>query len=161
MRRMIDILVVLTAALLLAGVSWRWHRDTELDRRLDAARASVEVIEKQIHLQSALERTEMSPSGYPMTIQPAWFADGPPMNPLLDDGRPWMEIADETERRREHPPDPIALDRDDAQFWYNPHTGRVRARIPATISDAKALRWYNRINDASLANLFVTDAETP
>ncbi len=41
-----------------------------------------------------------------------------------------------------------------AQFWYNPNTGVVRARVPDSVSDATALRLYNRINDSTVSRVY-------
>ncbi len=41
-----------------------------------------------------------------------------------------------------------------AQFWYNPNTGVLRARVPADVSDATALKWYNHINGTNLTGIF-------
>ena len=54
----------------------------------------------------------------------------------------------------EHPVNLTASDYSLAQFWYNPNTGQVRARVPAGISDAAALGLYNRVNDCNVPDLF-------
>ena len=89
-----------------------------------------------------------------MTIDPAWFAGDLPRNPLLGPGHPWLEIASAEDRDVIHPPERWAAGPDIAQFWYNPRTGQVRARVPAGIPDSKALKMYNYINDCALPNLF-------
>jgi hypothetical protein len=105
-------------------------------------------------LQTAMEKIEMSQRGYPLHIDAAWFAGNLPVNPLLGPSHPWLEIASEDQRDSRHPTNLIAFRRDVAQFWYSPYTGEVRARVPAEVSDATALRLYNRINGTALTDLY-------
>ncbi|RMD62322.1 MAG: hypothetical protein D6824_06910 [Planctomycetota bacterium] len=48
----------------------------------------------------------------------------------------------------------VAVDESVASFWYNPGTGAVRARVPATVSDQRAVELYNRVNNTSLRSIF-------
>jgi len=154
MRRLVDVLVILTVVVLAGGAAWQWQQRAEFRLQIEQTRQSVQAIRTQVDLHSALERGQLSRGGHPMTIDPGWFTNGLPRNPLVGDGHPWLEIAPRSQRHLRHPPHRLALDDRDAQFWYNPYTGDVRARVPAGVSDAEALRWYNQVNNTSLQSLF-------
>jgi hypothetical protein len=62
-----------------------------------------------------------------------------------------VDVASEAEAGADHPRNHMAASRSDAQFWYNPYKGMVRARVPDDMSEAAALRLYNRVNDSHLA----------
>lgn len=154
MRVIIDSLVALMLAGMLIGVFMHTSAERRLEDKIELARAEVERFQSQIMLQAALETVEKTQRGYPITVDAAWFGGALPMNPLLGPGFPWLEIAAESQRNLRHPSDLLVFNRDLAQFWYNPYTGVVRARVQDTVSDAKALRLYNRINGTDLQNLY-------
>ncbi|MHC4208707.1 MAG: hypothetical protein ACYSWT_03225 [Planctomycetota bacterium] len=153
MRLVIDSLVALMLTGILAGVVLHTRSEWRLEDKIELARAEVERFQSQIMLQTAMEKVELSQRGYPARIDPAWFAGSLPLNPLLGPSHPWLEIAGDTQRDLHHPPNLIAFSGDVAQFWYSPHTGEVRGRVPAEVSDATALRLYNRINGSNLSDL--------
>jgi hypothetical protein len=62
-------------------------------------------------------------------------------------------VASEEDAGADHPRDPMAAGPGLAQFWYNPSKGVVRARVPDDVSEATALRLYNRVNDSHLTSL--------
>ena len=94
-------------------------------------------------------------------FDPAWFEHDRPVNVLLGSAHPWVEIAHEDQSHLKHPIDPVAHDRKQAQFWYNPSSGQVRARVPARPSDQTTLDLYNLINNSHLTSLFDMTRETP
>lgn len=165
MRFIRDSLIALTVIGLVSGAYYR--NTTEQARRAseDAARENVQRIQRQVMLQYALSATpeegdEDLPGwhDYPRTIKPDWFGPDVPRNPLLPLAHPWLEIAAREEHDQSHPRDLVAADRGTATFWYNPKTGIVRARVPASASDASTLQLYNYINNSSLRDLFVGEA---
>jgi type II secretory pathway pseudopilin PulG len=154
MRLVIDSLVALMLCGFLAGVVLQTRAERRLDDKIELGRAEVERFQSQILLQAAIEKGELSQRGYPTTIEVEWFSGNAPLNPLLGPAHPWLEIADESQRDLLHPPNPMAFGVDVAQFWYSPYTGVVRARVPSDVSDATAVRLYNRMNGCNLQDLY-------
>jgi hypothetical protein len=154
MRLLLDSLVALMLTAILGGVVYYSRADSELERNIKLAHSEVRRLQSQIMLQAALESTPLTQRGYPVTVKPEWFHGNVPLNPLLESGHPWLEIAGPAQRDLEHPQRPVATRNDAAQFWYNPYTGDVRARVPAEVADANALSLYNRVNDCHLDSLF-------
>jgi type II secretory pathway pseudopilin PulG len=154
MRLILDSLVALMLIGILSGVVLYTRGERRLEDKIELARAEVERFQSQIMLQAAMEKIEMSQRGYPSSIDAAWFAGNLPINPLIGPSHPWVEVAGEAERDLQHPRNRIAFGQSTAQFWYSPHTGVLRARVPAEVSDATALRLYNRVNGTSLVDLY-------
>lgn len=150
---MIDSLVALMLVGILGAVVYNWRSEEQLEKDVVLTEAEVHRLAAQIELQAALENVELTQRGYPRLVKPEWFHGNLPLNPLLESGHPWLEIASASQHELRHPPNPIAAGADVAQFWYNPYTGDVRARVPTGVSDAKALELYNRVNEASLKSL--------
>ena len=132
-------------------VKVREHTDRN-ERNL--ARSEVSRFQQQIHLQTALMATGDEEAHPPETVDPSWFGENRPFNPLLTAGHPWVEVAGPREKERQHPRDLIAGDESVASFWYNPFNGVVRARVPHQVSDAQVLELYNTVNDTELTSLF-------
>jgi hypothetical protein len=153
MRLIIDSLAAVMLCGILAGVIMHTRAQSRLEDKLELARAEVERFQSQIMLQTALEKVNMTQRGYPRTVDAEWFPGNLPLNPLLGPGFPWLEIAGDSQRDLFHPRSRIAYSHNLAQFWYNPYTGVVRARVPDDVSDATALRLYNRINGTGLSDL--------
>jgi hypothetical protein len=154
MRMVLNILIVLTAALLLAGVMWQHRVHSEERQRIEQARDDVKHFHRVIALQAALNNIERSSRGYPMVIEPSWFDGELPTNPLLSPTHPWLEIAHPHHAELRHPLTRAANSSTYARFWYNPANGIVRARVPRGASDAATLRLYNKVNDSNLTRLF-------
>lgn len=154
MRLIIDSLVAMMLVGVVAGIALHHRHNKEIEERLELARSEVQRLQSQIALQAAMENSSLSSRGYPATIDASWFGDNVPVNLLLPEGHPWVQLATEFERDEEHPRKRIATHPGVAQFWYNPYLGIVRARVPADVSDATALRLYNYVNDSSLASIF-------
>lgn len=150
MRLMLNTLVAVMVAGLLAGAFLhRQNRGTET-QTLESTQRDLHQINLQVALRAALKRVPLSSRGYPMEIKPDWFEDGLPQNHLLSRSRPWLEIAGRSDADHRHPRDPVAHYENQSMFWYNPHTGDVRARVPAQISEAATLELYNRVNGSNL-----------
>lgn len=157
MRWAIDSLVALMISGVVAGVVL-YYRTTEQEEQNRATlRSDVTRFNKQVILQAALGRVEISVRGFPTTIDPEWFSveNGDlPENPLMDGTHPWLEIAGIAQADLTHPPVRVGTDSTSAKFWYNPYTGNVRARVPAGLSDAETLELYNYVNSCALTDLF-------
>ncbi|MBT8484270.1 MAG: type II secretion system protein [Phycisphaerales bacterium] len=123
------------------------------DREL--ARAEVNRFQQQIYLRAALASPDQQDAPPPV-IDPSWFQENLPINPLLGTERPWVEVAAAHDKTRLHPHNLTAGSDEIAAFWYNPANGVVRARVPEGISDSQALALYNEVNDCGLGSLFPT-----
>ncbi len=154
MRLILDSLMAVVLAALLAGILLHQRQEQQQQRDIDALRANVRLIQQQVMLQAALERVPRNEYGFPITIDPQWFGDIVPRNPLLGSGRPWMEVAGADEARLIHPAVRTGDGAATACFWYNPVTGIVRARVPHIVSDERTLELYNFVNGSSLSSLF-------
>ena len=153
MRLITDTLVALMLVGLVAGVVVYQHRKRDLEQRVQTTRAAVERFQSQINLQAAMEKVTLTQRGYPQTVKLEWFDGDLPGNSLLGETYPWVEIASSSRRDRLHPVNRMATTHEVAQFWYNPYTGVVRARVPDSVSDATALRLYNRVNSSDLGRI--------
>lgn len=156
MRLLIHSLLVLMVAGIAAGVALYHVHDREQSTLRALARSEVIRFQQQIHLQAALLPDSPEGTG-PATVDPAWFKNDRPVNPLLGSEHPWVEVAGAPQKHLLHPPDLTAINSEVASFWYNPFAGVVRARVPVGISDAQALDLYNEINDCALTDLFFED----
>ena len=65
-----------------------------------------------------------------------------------------MDLATRDEADLDNPMVKMTADPRLAGFWYNPHLGVVRARVPVMVSDVESLELYNRVNGTRLASIF-------
>ena len=161
MRLLMDSLIALTILAVLAGVLWQTRTDYEAQTRQELTRSEVTRFQQQIRLQAVLHGGEHGERTYPASIEPGWFEGNLPVNPLLEPGHPWVEVASAQQRHLAHPPDRIASNLEMAAFWYNPHTGVIRARVPAAISDARAMELYNLVNGCQVEGIFAENGDGP
>lgn len=161
MRLILDSLMAVVLAALLAGILLHQRHEQQRQSDLETVRANVRLIQQQIMLQSALERVPRNEYGFPITIDPQWFGDMVPRNPLLGPDHPWMEVAGADEARLTHPVVRTGDHPFTACFWYNPITGTVRARVPHTVSDRRTLELYNFVNGCNLPSLFASGEVMP
>lgn len=154
MRLILDSLMAVVLAALLAGILLHQQQEQQKRQDVETVRANVRLIQQQIMLQAALERVPRNEYGFPITIDPTWFGEMVPRNPLLSTRHPWMEVATADETRLAHPAVRTADTDSMACFWYNPITGIVRARVPHEVSDERTLEMYNFVNGCNLPSLF-------
>jgi hypothetical protein len=154
MRLLLDTLVALMLAAILVGVVFHSRTDREVNQARDLTRTELRRFQQQIALQSALAKVERNERGYPVTVDPEWFQGNLPSNPLLGPEHPWVEIASPEHKDLLHPQERVASSKAIAKFWYNPHMGIVRARVPVGMSDSASLELYNFANSVSLPSLF-------
>ncbi len=128
--------------------------------RVDSVRDAIERLERQIRVQAATGEIELNGRGWPKTIDPDWFKEDTPINVMVPTNRPWLEIASSLDESLDHPTIRQTVTENLASFWYNPATGRVRARIGPQVSDRKALDLYNSMNGSAVATLFDSEVET-
>ncbi|MEM9295562.1 MAG: hypothetical protein AAGA57_07150 [Planctomycetota bacterium] len=137
------------------GVALVQHRDqaqqAENERFVTESLARLQEVTTY---QSALATAEAEPGVTPLVVavDPVWFGSSLPTNVLLEQERPWLDLAPPGDTAG-HPPDPVVLGEDQAMFWYNPTTGVYRARVPALVNERDTLALYNRVNGADLAVL--------
>ena len=155
MRVLIRMLLAVMILAIVTGVLLSHLQGRREDAKRVLTRQEVVRLQQQIYLQAALISSEEEQTA-PAVVDPAWFPDTLPTNPLLGPDRPWLEVAAEHQFGWQHPPNLTAEDPTVASFWYNPSNGVVRARVPVGISDAQALALYNEVNDCTLSNLFPT-----
>ncbi len=161
MRIVLDTLVALMVAGILAGVTLH-HRNTDSAQvQVQQLARNVKLLNREVQLRAALSQSIISERGFPDAIDPEWFSDTLPRNPLLDDGRPWVEVATIEQQHSEHPPDIGPENKMSAGFWYNPAKGIVRARVPIGLSDRETLELYNSVNDCSLGSRFPVSTTSP
>lgn len=128
-------------------------RDEARAEAIDAAREALRAIEREVGVRAVLAGESSDEVAFPTSIDPRWFGDERPLNPLLEETRPWIEIAPAIDRGLRHPRSPVASDRASAMFWYNPANGIVRARVPEALAEADAIELYNRLNRTRLREL--------
>lgn len=159
MRLLIDTLVAVMLAGVLAGVVYLQNQDTAAEEMVRETSESLRQIQQQIILQAALEKVALNSAGYPETVEVEWFELTVPQNALLSTDRPWLEVAGVEHRDALNPSRLTASDSSVAAFWYNPYQGIVRARVPAEVTDQTALELYNRVNGTNLTSVFAADFE--
>jgi hypothetical protein len=153
LRRIVDIVAITAACGLLAAVGWQGYAHFEHRRDVKKLSNDLRRFQQVLAFQSASGQTQTNTRGWPRTMDPSWFGAEPPRNPFLSADRPWVEVAPPEHALFRHPPVPMALDRSFAAFWYNPHQGIIRARVPMQISDTRTLELYNTVNSASLSSI--------
>ena len=153
MRLLIDSLVALMLAGVLAAVIYHQRETTQQEHDVSATIDNLRRLQQQVVLEATLERVDLNDLGYPRTIDPVWFMVGVPENLLVPPGRPWLEVVGADQRFSLHPAS-IVSDADHvAGFWYNPFLGIVRARVPASLADAAAIELYNLVNATEVTSL--------
>lgn len=153
MRLLIDSMIaVMLFCIVVGAVAYRRASELQVHTR-QTVHEGLAAFDEQVAFHSAILQSEQEDAGlYPPQVQPNWFRDGVPKNPLLPEGHPWLDIAP-ADDYSDQPPDPLADDPGQAAFWYNPNTGVVRARVPRQVSDRLTLELYNQINRTSLTEL--------
>jgi hypothetical protein len=155
MRLVVDALVAIMLVGILAGIVASNRAQSGQVAHEDFVRQEVHRFQREIALQRALKPAAgLEVNQYPETIDPAWFGDNLPKNPLLPPAHPWVEVAGPSQRLLLDPPDPATADPKVARFWYNPRLGIVRARVPIGMSDDDMLGLYNAINSTGLERLY-------
>lgn len=158
MRWMRDMVAALGLVAVVGGAVYFQRARREEEAMFQKAQTDLRRMELEIKYRAATKTTELNGRGWPVTIDPAWFQGNAPSNPMLEDGRPWVEVAGTQQAEFMHPPIRMAVDKELAAFWYNPYQGVVRARVPVMVSDDKATELYNRINGVSVSSIFVRES---
>ena len=134
LRRFVDVLIVVMLAGLLGGTVWYFRNQQQRQLQHQQVRQALTSLRDKMLFHRALEQVKKSSAGFPAQILPQWFEDEQrPANVLLSGDRPWIDVADAKDKSA-HPPDPVAVSPQQAQFWYNANLGVIRARVPRGVS---------------------------
>ena len=105
-----------------AAVLFFYVEDRNRHARIDLARMEVGRFQQQIHLQAALRPNDGPESDVPASVDPSWFQNNLPRNPLLGLEHPWLEVAAPEQRTLDHPPDLAALGvREYREVFFKPY----------------------------------------
>jgi hypothetical protein len=146
LRRAVDVVGVLAGAGALVVVAVVGLKHYRTQQAFDVVTAGLREFERTLAVQANLGEAELTRSGWPTTMNPAWFSNSPPRNPFMPPEAAWLEVAPEIEANLLDPPARVAPDEFHAGFWYNPYRGIVRARVPLVVSESQSVELYNRIN---------------
>ncbi len=165
MRRLIDIFVVLVViAVVVFVVQSRRSVETSATTAQEVQQSITRLYERAAYYGALESSTRSTRTLWPVAMMPEWFGESLPTNGMLSDVhphgstqtnaylRPWIDVAPPGDHGA-HPPDPVAVRRDQAQFWYNPNVGLFRARVPAHLGEDQALSLYNQLNGVQVAEL--------
>ncbi|MCX5661657.1 MAG: hypothetical protein NTW19_18420 [Planctomycetota bacterium] len=152
MRLLIDTLIALMLAGILAAVLWQYRKDGRQVHQVQAVHQSLARLQEQMLYRGALGEAATGPAGFPLEVSPLWFPDGLPFNNLVPGRQPWLDVAPENDPG-ENPPDPILRRPGQAGFWYNPNRGVFRARVIPQFTLGATVELYNNVNGTSLSTL--------
>jgi hypothetical protein len=158
MRWMRDVVAAIGLVAVVGGTLYIQREHREEESIFQTAQGDVRRMEMEIKYRAATKTTDLNARGWPVTVDPSWFKGSPPINSLLDDDRPWVEVAGTNQAELLHPPVRMAVDNQLAAFWYNPYQGVIRARVPVMVSDEKATDLYNRVNGVVMPSIFVRES---
>lgn len=157
LRLAVDLSTIIAAIALTAMLAWHFSGQFKREKEVQSVRDGLRTFEKMLAVRAAAKDTPMTKTGWPESIDPKWFNGEAPLNGLLTPDRPWVEVATPAEAHLKDPNVRIASDYSIASFWYNPHLGIVRARVPYEINDENARDLYNEVNGTSVASIYGTE----
>ena len=149
MRIVIDSLIglMLVAVVAVAVVLHLGAREEE--QAVEQVRSAIEQLKEQTAYQSTLQSAVQGRDMLIVHIDEDWFGKTKPINALLGEDNPWIDLAPPGDLGV-HPPDPVVTGPGQAGFWYNPTVGVFRARVLPQASEAKTLELYNKVNSTVL-----------
>jgi hypothetical protein len=154
LRSTVNVVSVLAAGGLIGFLAHSSSEKAREQQTIDSLAADVDRFRQVLAYRAAANQTEVNPRGWPVTVDPEWFNGDPPRNTLVSPDRPWVEVAPPSQAALSDPPMRMTVDGRLAAFWYNPYQGVVRARVPVSINDAKAISLYNAINGTHLDSIY-------
>lgn len=154
MRWLRDLALLMALCAVGAGVMYYQRDKHESDEKVQKAIAGTRRLEMEIKYRAATKATALNYRGWPVTVDPDWFDREAPVNSLVPEDQPWLEIASSDQASLQHPPVRITINGEIAAYWYNPYQGIVRARVPVLISDEEATALYNKVNQCALPSIF-------
>ena len=149
MRRVIDIMIALMVIAVVAGGVYLYTHRASSERQVHAVQGALQQLQEQAAYHTAVQSAMAGQDVLLVHLHKQWFGEDVPLNSLLSDDRPWIDLAPPGDLG-EHPPDPVATSSAQAGFWYNPTTGVFRARVMPATSEAQTLALYNEVNGTAL-----------
>jgi len=149
MRLVIDSLIVVMVLGVLGGVLYLNRTTEEGEQDTASVIAALSQLHEETEHQTAIATAVAGRETVVAQVMPHWFADGVPVNVLVGEGQPWIDLAPPGDEGI-HPPDPVVTGPGQAGFWYNPTAGVFRARVMPQLSEADTLALYNQLNGTAL-----------
>lgn len=149
MRWITTTLIFVMLGMFLAGAVWLLQTDVDHENEVIQTQHALQQLTERLLMEHSLLKASDQSSPMPDDIDPAWFEKHIPLNALVHDNRPWLDVAKPGDTS-DHPPDPVLYDPSQACFWYNPSRGIIRARVPRQNSLNQSLDLYNRVNVTSI-----------
>lgn len=149
MRIVIDSLIVLMLVGVVIGALVMHNNSQTSERDVEEVRAALNRLNEQAAYHTAVQSAMAGHDTMLVHMHEEWFGEDLPVNVLLGEGHPWIDLAPPGDLSL-HPPDPVATESSQAGFWYNPTTGTFRARVTPCANEAETLALYNQINDTAL-----------
>jgi hypothetical protein len=115
---------------------------------IEVVQEAMRAMESQALYRAALRDVPTTAIGYAVRIEREWF-EFAPQNLLVAGDCPWIDQLEDVGPEMFNPRHIIA-DEHHAGFWYNPHRGIIRARVPELFTAADTLALYNLVNGTHL-----------
>lgn len=150
MRRLfIDTVLALTLVGILGTILYQQRLERQRLASIEHVQEAMRAMESQALYRAAIRDVPTTAIGYAVRIDASWFAPTP-HNALISAGdAPWIDQIEDVGPEMFNPRHIIA-DEDHAQFWYNPHRGIIRARVPRLFTLGETLELYNLVNGTNL-----------
>jgi|GEM_PF-2007251 len=149
MRVLIDILIGLMVIAVVAGGVVLYHSQRQDEQDIVAVQQALGRLSEQAAYHNAVQSAMAGHDTLLVHMSESWFGDKLPLNVLVSEGHPWIDLAPPGDLGT-HPPDPVITSQTQAGFWYNPTLGIFRARVTPGLNEVETLSLYNQINDTSL-----------
>ena len=149
MRLMLDTIVALLLVGLLGGLLWLQRQEQMQQHHIEQVQHALRALESQALYRAAVGDAQATPVGFADRLLPEWF-DRLPHNSLVDPKEvPWLDATEDATRDHVNPKH-IVADSHHAAFWYNPHRGIIRARVPMQFTWDETVALYNAVNGTGL-----------
>ncbi|MFN3188922.1 MAG: type II secretion system protein [Aureliella sp.] len=141
-----ELVVVILVVAILSSATLAAFSDRKTEAEVAATQRSLQAI------QTVIDEYAQATGSYPDRIRPEWFAgDKLPRHPMNDIGLREVHVFQSDDRL--HPKNKELTTGRLGAFWYNPHTGIIRARVRADSGKDETLKTYNRVNGSNLNSL--------
>jgi general secretion pathway protein G len=150
----LELLIIVSILGILSALLVPMMSDNAQEARLEALASNAAYIRNNVVYHSGLATAPLSPQGFVVAIDPAWFRHG-----RIPD-HPFAESPMVIEVVSLAPSAVFPLDKTfdpdlpgDPSAWYNTSNGMFCARVPAQPTDAQTLRLFNEANKTSATSL--------
>lgn len=145
---LVEVLVVVVVLGILASITVPQFASATTDAKASSTAALIREVQQKIDLHEA------TTGDRPATIDPAWFTTGDlPRSPFRPDEATPIYYNTGTPASKVHPTDKTLANVALRGLWYNPASGRFRARVPVQATDAETLALYNQVHATRVADL--------